>query len=1274
MTLKLDENQQKAIEHFQGPALVVAGPGSGKTTVIKERILYLIREHNVDPEQILAIAFTNAAVTELEERILGELNSNHGHPKIRTLHGFGKDIITDNYRQAGFSFPPAVWGGKIKPILEQEREQLERNASDAIVAIYKIQSQTTGKCYIGQSINPTHRKKQHFRNSSNSRLRQAIRNEGSSQFTFEIIERVRGIEANERESYWMEHYRNSGGVFNSTNPLRQQYSNQLLIELFCQFFNARDTEEFNKILQEVMTEKSKVETGLFVSSTINDNRVRTFAEKYEAARQKTDAVDFQDMLIYSAHLLESCPSLCQYYCDKYSYVLIDEFQDISRADFRLIKLLSENIFAVGDDDQAIYGFRGGDSKIMLEFADQQNVSKYEITRNYRSTSTIVAHARALIEKNISRIPKDLRPQNPMQREIKIIESTLGTVETSLLSELRLPEEIAILTRTNYEIEKIEEILDNQSFPIEVSTIHKAKGKEWEKVILIVNALDVWDNGSPYISLPDTRNEVTEERRVFYVAMTRAKQELIVLGGNCQFISEFQNLSSIEIAKLQRLETKNELKETLNEVLASLERKLRRELEEEIEAALIQFRQEVRQKIKAARTQYEPELRHLRHTAIKAEHAKQNEQKQIDYVLPQKRKTANDAFLKGLIPVLDRFESQITNLPATVESNNESADFVEFTKSIRLAEEQLLGSLKNHGLKPIKTVGELFNPDRHEEILPAIYSDEVQAGWVAREERRGYLLHNQVIRKAQVVISKGENIRAPERLDQVVDIYLHRLISAFQTKYELINIDQHLVKLEMVKYLLELDDASIHEIVSFSSKSKAEVIQLKRYADYCAGLEKIHRCTEIFRGFWNKIWMVIKSLYEDIKQADTFLSQDFAQPVRFVTYAGILDLSEIETFKDGIKGFNPRGEERQLLKLDVLFAFPRDDMETLKSRIKRKPTIGNQKLQPIELISERFHIADDTLKSLLIKRDTVESSNREDPTVRLVTRSGHVLNGHLWDFDTDYLYMDINKRNVIVYRAGILQFRNLIWSEITKAYKNGMPINGYISKQIKNGLQVQFGALHGFLPKSQVELNTVRNLDSYVGKTFKMKVTKLSKTNNNIVFSRRAWLEERRTKLLNTLEEGQHVTGVVKNITSFGAFVDLDGIDGLLHISEITWKRINHPSEVVSVGEEVEVQVIDFDRENEKISLSLKQVRSDPWENVENKYPIGSKARGVVVNIVDYGAFVQLEEGIVGLIHASEMPLVLNNMLLLDILSKGDELEVTVLKIFKDSQRISLSIK
>ena len=226
--------------------------------------------------------------------------------------------------------------------------------------------------------------------------------------------------------------------------------------------------------------------------------------------------------------------------------------------------------------------------------------------------------------------------------------------------------------------------------------------------------------------------------------------------------------------------------------------------------------------------------------------------------------------------------------------------------------------------------------------------------------------------------------------------------------------------------------------------------------------------------------------------------------------------------------------------------------------------------------------------------------------------------------------------------------------------------------------MSIGSLRGFLPTSQVELRPIQNLEQYVGQTLEMKVISLSKRRHNIVLSRRAWVEteliQKRSKILNILKVGQRVTGAVKNITNFGAFVDLGGVDGLLHKSEMAWKRINHPSEVVSIGEEIEVKVIQFDRENEKISLSLKQITSDPWENIEDKYPIGSKVSGFVVNIVDYGAFVQLEEGIVGLIHVSEMPLVLNNMSPLDLLNENDELEVTVLKIFKDLQRISLSKK
>ena len=260
---------------------------------------------------------------------------------------------------------------------------------------------------------------------------------------------------------------------------------------------------------------------------------RAFAIKYEILKTEANAVDFEDMIIHAANLLETNPDLCQTYSEKYPYVLVDEFQDIAPADFRLIELLSENLFAVGDDDQAIYGFRGGNSEIMLAFTDRKNVTKYEITRNYRSTSTIVEHARALIERNTPRIRKDLRAYNPTQQRIKTVETTPETVAATLSRELESSEDTAVLARTNYETDQIQEMLGNHPAAPEITTIHKAKGREWEKVILIHNTLER--------RFPRRDSELTEERRVFYVAMTRAKTELVVLGGRCPFVPEFEKI-------------------------------------------------------------------------------------------------------------------------------------------------------------------------------------------------------------------------------------------------------------------------------------------------------------------------------------------------------------------------------------------------------------------------------------------------------------------------------------------------------------------------------------------------------------------------------------------------------------------------------------------------------------------------------------------------------------------------------------------------------------
>ncbi|MCE2401313.1 UvrD-helicase domain-containing protein [Candidatus Poribacteria bacterium] len=546
--MNLDKNQEKAVNHFTGPAIVVAGPGSGKTAVVTARILNLIQTHNIPPSKILAIAFNRKAVEEMENRIVRGLTSKGTLPVIRTLHAFGKDIITQNYKQAGFEHHPEIWSGEINKIIAEEKGQIDQKAAITKVSIYKIENKLTGKCYIGQSTNPERRRREHFSHSSNDRLRQAIRSEGELQFTFKVLEQVEGREANRREAYWIRHHRNCGEVFNRADPMREQFSNQVLLEMFCQHFSIQYTDHLDRdpdfenlrdrfydIKDIVMRAKRQVESGIFDPNTLQNPVAREFAKKYEDQKSAANAIDFEDMIIYAAHLLETHSNIRQTYQDRYLYVLVDEFQDIAPIDFRLISQLSENLFAVGDDDQAIYSFRGGDSQIMQKFSNRSDVKKYEITRNYRSTSTIVEHARAIIERNKPRIRKNLRSHNPIKKEIGIIETTPETIKKYLLQQLSDVVETAILVRTNYEVDRIEEILSSESlsFSIEVTTIHKAKGREWEKVILVHNTLDR--------KFPRRDTILEEERRVFYVAMTRAKEQLVILGGTCQFVPECKNI-------------------------------------------------------------------------------------------------------------------------------------------------------------------------------------------------------------------------------------------------------------------------------------------------------------------------------------------------------------------------------------------------------------------------------------------------------------------------------------------------------------------------------------------------------------------------------------------------------------------------------------------------------------------------------------------------------------------------------------------------------------
>ena len=257
-------------------------------------------------------------------------------------------------------------------------------------------------------------------------------------------------------------------------------------------------------------------------------------------------------------------------------------------------------------------------------------------------------------------------------------------------------------------------------------------------------------------------------------------------------------------------------------------------------------------------------------------------------------------------------------------------------------------------------------------------------------------------------------------------------------------------------------------------------------------------------------------------------------------------------------------------------------------------------------------------------------------------------------------------------------QKLVWDEITEAYEAGRVVAGTVVQRIKGGLQVDLGKLRAFLPASQIELRPPQDFEQYIGQTLEAKVVKLSKRRRNIVLSRRVILEEelaaQKTALFENIETNQIRSGVVKSITTFGAFVDLGGIDGLLHKTDMSWRRVNHPSEVVAVGDEIDVMVISVDRDTEKVSLGLKQKTIDPWESVEDKYPISSTVTGKVVGIVNYGAFLELEEGVEGLIHISEMSWTRRNIAPSKVVAKDDVIDAVVLDIDKANQKLSLGLK
>ena len=252
-----------------------------------------------------------------------------------------------------------------------------------------------------------------------------------------------------------------------------------------------------------------------------------------------------------------------------------------------------------------------------------------------------------------------------------------------------------------------------------------------------------------------------------------------------------------------------------------------------------------------------------------------------------------------------------------------------------------------------------------------------------------------------------------------------------------------------------------------------------------------------------------------------------------------------------------------------------------------------------------------------------------------------------------------------------------WDHIVNDCEEGSLVEGTITRAIKGGFIVDIGA-DAFLPGSQVDVVPVRNLDDYIGRTLQVKILKINKERKNIVVSRREIIEETRReqklKLLGEIKVGQLRKGTVKNITDFGAFVDLDGIDGLLHVTDMSWGRINHPTEMVRVGDQIEVMILDIDLEKERISLGLKQTLSNPWQDIDAKYPIGTRIRGRVVSLAPYGAFVEIEEGVEGLVHVSEISWTKRIQRASDVLKVGDEVEAVVLSINMDEKKISLGMR
>jgi small subunit ribosomal protein S1 len=253
-----------------------------------------------------------------------------------------------------------------------------------------------------------------------------------------------------------------------------------------------------------------------------------------------------------------------------------------------------------------------------------------------------------------------------------------------------------------------------------------------------------------------------------------------------------------------------------------------------------------------------------------------------------------------------------------------------------------------------------------------------------------------------------------------------------------------------------------------------------------------------------------------------------------------------------------------------------------------------------------------------------------------------------------------------------------WVALEKEYKDGAIVTGQILERVKGGFTVRVRSISAFLPGSLVDVKPIRDTAHLEGKELEFKIIKMDHKRNNVVVSRRAVMEEEsdedRKARINELQEGQEVDGIVKNITDYGAFVDLGGVDGLLHITDMAWKRVRHPSEILNVGDEIRVKILKFDREKSRVSLGMKQLGDDPWKNIAGRYPVGARIKGHVSNVTDYGCFVEIEAGVEGLVHMSEMDWTNKNVHPSKIVKAGEEIDIIVLDINEERRRISLGIK